>query len=156
MAQALQEEKLPRRVRRLREERGLTQQALARLSGVSQPTISGIEKGAMPSLDTAQRIAEAMGVGLEELDSRREHGKGEEREESELRARESQLFRMIAAQMETYCQRYSSGRSWPNLVRLFASRNTLDEKEGGALESLAKGLLVMREDAEAGQEEDGT
>lgn len=55
-------------VRKLREAKGLTQQQLAILAGVTQPYLHDLEKGnrgARP--ETWARIAEALGVKVEEL-----------------------------------------------------------------------------------------
>ncbi len=50
-------------VNRLRNERGLTQEALAQRAGMRQPRIAEIERGdANPRLDTLTRIALALGV----------------------------------------------------------------------------------------------
>ena len=51
-----------------RKKAGLTQGDLAQLSGVSQPHISAIEKGAWsPKLNTVMLIAEALGVDVNTL-----------------------------------------------------------------------------------------
>lgn len=53
----------------LRKERNLTQQALADRSRVGQSTISEIEAGIKaPRLDTGQKIANALGVPLGEIE----------------------------------------------------------------------------------------
>lgn len=53
---------------RLRRERGLTQEQLAELSGVSQQYISGLERGNRnPSVVTLFEIAQALGVNHVEL-----------------------------------------------------------------------------------------
>jgi transcriptional regulator with XRE-family HTH domain len=48
---------------------GLSQEGLAERAGVSRPTISRIERGAIDNvgLDTVQRIADALGVHASEL-----------------------------------------------------------------------------------------
>ncbi|EKV30830.1 hypothetical protein C882_4167 [Caenispirillum salinarum AK4] len=51
-----------------REEQGLTQRALAERAGVAPSMIHAVEKGTKsPSLETARRIAEALGIGLDDL-----------------------------------------------------------------------------------------
>lgn len=56
------------RVRVLREQRDLSQAALASLVGVQQTTISNIETGyANPSLKTAVRLAKIFGVTVDDL-----------------------------------------------------------------------------------------
>ena len=51
-------------IRAVRQSRGLSTRGLARLSGVSQPSLSNIENGRVaPSLKTLYAIAEAMGAG---------------------------------------------------------------------------------------------
>lgn len=56
-------------IRRLRFERGeMTQEALARETGVTRQTIIALEAGKYaPSLELAFRIARAFGVGIEEV-----------------------------------------------------------------------------------------
>jgi DNA-binding XRE family transcriptional regulator len=60
------------RVKRAREQRGLTQRALAALAQTSYSTIWRIETGAMPgpSITVAARIAEALNVSLDVLAGR--------------------------------------------------------------------------------------
>lgn len=56
------------RVRRLRRARGLTQQALAELSGQEPSNISHIERGATKlSLPTLVNLANALGVTVDQL-----------------------------------------------------------------------------------------
>jgi molybdate-binding protein/transcriptional regulator with XRE-family HTH domain len=59
---------LPPQVRRLREQRGLPQQALAAQVGLSRQGLSAIEAGrAVPGVDVALRLARALDVAVEEL-----------------------------------------------------------------------------------------
>jgi transcriptional regulator with XRE-family HTH domain len=52
-----------RNVKRIREQKGLTQERLADLSGFSQQYISGLENGRRnPSVVTVYEIAKALGV----------------------------------------------------------------------------------------------
>jgi transcriptional regulator with XRE-family HTH domain len=62
------------RVRALRKERGLTQEALERASGVEQTTISGIERGRVksPGADILRRLAAGLGVDVSDLTGREE------------------------------------------------------------------------------------
>jgi transcriptional regulator with XRE-family HTH domain len=54
-----------RRVRQRRTELGLSQEALAELSGLDRTYISGIERGVRnPTLSTAEKLAEALSVPL--------------------------------------------------------------------------------------------
>jgi transcriptional regulator with XRE-family HTH domain len=67
-ADVVSSEKLGRRVRKLRRERGLTLEALAERSGVSRAMISKVERGEKtPTLVVAAKIAEGLGVGLSQL-----------------------------------------------------------------------------------------
>lgn len=43
-----------------REQAGLTQQELAKLAGVRQPTLSQYESGGMPGLNVARRLVKAL------------------------------------------------------------------------------------------------
>lgn len=55
-------------VRRLRVERGLSQEALAVDAGVDRGYVSGIEQGAHnPTIDILERLASALGVDVGEL-----------------------------------------------------------------------------------------
>ncbi len=55
-------------VRLWREERGLTQRALAEAAGISPSMLNEVEKGKRaPSLPTAKALTEALGVGLDDL-----------------------------------------------------------------------------------------
>jgi transcriptional regulator with XRE-family HTH domain len=59
---------LGKAVRKLREKRGLTQEALAHEAGVTTGTLSMIERGhSNPAWGTARRIAEALDTSLAEL-----------------------------------------------------------------------------------------
>lgn len=59
---------LSRNLRTLREARGLTQQQMAKLSGVPRPTWANLESGvANPTLSVLARVADALQVRLEEL-----------------------------------------------------------------------------------------
>lgn len=57
------------RLRELREAKGISQQELSRLSGVKTSTIGMLELGrrACPRLDTAQRLALALGCKVDDL-----------------------------------------------------------------------------------------
>ena len=48
-------------IRNIRMEKGMTQQELADLVGLDRTTITKIENGATPSIDTAKRIAAVLG-----------------------------------------------------------------------------------------------
>ena len=59
---------LSHNLRRLREERGLTQAALAQAAGVPRPTLAKLESGSPnPTLHVLARVAEALRVAIEEL-----------------------------------------------------------------------------------------
>lgn len=59
-------------IRRLRARAGLSQRDLGALSGISHTQIGRYENGAEPTLPVAQRVAEALGVTLDELAGRGE------------------------------------------------------------------------------------
>jgi transcriptional regulator with XRE-family HTH domain len=61
----MEEPKPMRELTRIREERGLSQQALADSSGVNKATINQIERGRRsPNLETLEKLAGALGVEL--------------------------------------------------------------------------------------------
>jgi DNA-binding XRE family transcriptional regulator len=55
------------RVRVIRQRKGWSQNCLSRRAGVPQPTVSAIEAGQVPLLRTVIRLAQALGVGVDEL-----------------------------------------------------------------------------------------
>ncbi len=56
-------------IRKYRQGKGMSQEALARAANLSLPTIVKIESGETPnpSIDTVQKIAKALGVAIEDL-----------------------------------------------------------------------------------------
>ena len=67
MAEALKA-RVGARIRELRNNKGLTQEQLATLSGTKQPHIHSYEAGLRaPSLQTLEKIAKALRVDLKEL-----------------------------------------------------------------------------------------
>jgi transcriptional regulator with XRE-family HTH domain len=56
------------RIRALRRERGLSQEALCERAGISVDAVTRIERGSrVPTLDTLERLAGALGVSVVEL-----------------------------------------------------------------------------------------
>ena len=60
---------IAKNIKRLRKQRGLSQDKLSKLADISHNTIIKIESGAIqsPTMDTAQIIAKALGVSLDDL-----------------------------------------------------------------------------------------
>ena len=60
---------IAKNIKKYRKESGLSQDKLARLADISHATIIKIESGGIqsPTIDTVQKIAKALGVGLEDL-----------------------------------------------------------------------------------------
>jgi len=56
-------------IKKLRKDKGLSQDKLSRLADVSHATIIKIESGGIksPTIDTVQKIARALGVSLDDL-----------------------------------------------------------------------------------------
>ena len=55
-------------LRRIRQEKGLTQLQLAKMVGVTQPNIAQYERGSkQPTIPTASAIAKALGCALSDL-----------------------------------------------------------------------------------------
>ena len=56
-------------IKKYRKEKGLSQDKLSRLADVSHATIIKIESGGIhsPTIDTVQKIAKALGVGVDHL-----------------------------------------------------------------------------------------
>ena len=56
------------RIARLREQRGITQEALADKAGIHRVSLANIERGAkQPTLDSLERLAKALRVSLLDL-----------------------------------------------------------------------------------------
>ena len=56
------------RVRELRHDQGLSQEALAERAGLDRTYVSGVERGVRnPTLSTIERLALALGISLETL-----------------------------------------------------------------------------------------
>jgi transcriptional regulator with XRE-family HTH domain len=53
---------VPKKLKEVREQKGVTQKTLAEDTGLSQPTIARYEAGAIPPLEALNRIADALGV----------------------------------------------------------------------------------------------
>ena len=60
---------IAKNLKKYRKERGLSQDKLARLADIAHATVIKIESGGIqsPTIDTVQKIAKALGVGLEDL-----------------------------------------------------------------------------------------
>jgi len=60
---------IAKNIKRLRKQRSLSQDKLSKLADISHNTIIKIESGAIqsPTMDTAQKIAKALGVSLDDL-----------------------------------------------------------------------------------------
>lgn len=60
---------IAKNIKKHRKEKGLSQDKLSRLADVSHATIIKIESGGIqsPTIDTVQKIAKALGIGLEDL-----------------------------------------------------------------------------------------
>lgn len=58
---------LGKRVKQARKEKGYTQKELGEKTGYSEPHISHVEGGAIPSLEFAAKLAKALEISLDEL-----------------------------------------------------------------------------------------
>ena len=60
---------IAKNIKKYRKEKGLSQDKLSRLADVSHATIIKIESGGIqsPTIDTVQKIAKALGVGVDDL-----------------------------------------------------------------------------------------
>jgi len=60
---------IAKNIKRLRKQRGLSQDKLSKLADISHNTIIKIESGVIqsPRMDTAHKIAKALGVSLDDL-----------------------------------------------------------------------------------------
>ena len=60
-------------LQRLRREKGLSQEELADRANIHQTYLSGVERGKRnPTITVLQRIAEALGAGIEDVVQRRQ------------------------------------------------------------------------------------
>ena len=60
---------IAKNIKRLRKQKGLSQDKLSKLADISHNTIIKIESGAIqsPTINTAHKIANALGVSLDDL-----------------------------------------------------------------------------------------
>ncbi|MBI4837179.1 MAG: helix-turn-helix transcriptional regulator [Candidatus Portnoybacteria bacterium] len=60
---------IAKNIKKLRKQRGLSQDKLSKLADISHNTIIKIESGAIqsPTMNTASKIAKALGVSLDDL-----------------------------------------------------------------------------------------
>ena len=60
---------IAKNIKKLRNQRGLSQDKLSKLADISHNTIIKIESGGIqsPTIDTVQKIAKALGVSLDDL-----------------------------------------------------------------------------------------
>jgi len=60
---------IAKNIKKYRKEKGLSQDKLSRLADVSHATIIKIESGGIqsPTIDTVQKIAKALGIGVDDL-----------------------------------------------------------------------------------------
>ncbi len=60
---------IAKNIKKLRKQRGLSQDKLSKLANISHNTIIKIESGAIqsPTMNTASKIAKALGVSLDDL-----------------------------------------------------------------------------------------
>lgn len=60
---------IAKNIKKLRNQRGLSQDKLSKLADISHNTIIKIESGGIqsPTIDTVQKIAKALGVSLDNL-----------------------------------------------------------------------------------------
>jgi len=60
---------IAKNIKKLRKQRALSQDKLSKLADISHNTIIKIESGAIqsPTIDTAHKIAKALGVSLDDL-----------------------------------------------------------------------------------------
>jgi len=60
---------IAKNIKKLRKQRDLSQDKLSKLANISHNTIIKIESGAIqsPTMDTASKIAKALGVSLDDL-----------------------------------------------------------------------------------------
>ncbi|NWF93912.1 MAG: helix-turn-helix transcriptional regulator [Syntrophaceae bacterium] len=60
---------IAKNIKKLRKQRGLSQDRLSKLADISHNTIIKIESGAIksPTMDTAHKIAKALGISLDDL-----------------------------------------------------------------------------------------
>ncbi len=60
---------IAKNIKKLRKEKGISQDKLSKLADISHNTIIKIESGAIqnPGIDTAQKIAKAFGIKIDDL-----------------------------------------------------------------------------------------
>jgi transcriptional regulator with XRE-family HTH domain len=148
------------RVRKLRQERGLTLKALGAQAGLSHPFLSQLERGlARPSLGSIERIAGALGVPVTELwaDNSaparpRVVRHGEARQiDHELAGSPGGLREISPLGEALSVHEWTGGsRRWPNesvalagQALVFVIRGSLEVEVGGDVHALAEGDALL-------------
>lgn len=91
-------------IKKMRERKGISQYKLAKMSGVSQPTISAIEgedQTRSPSIDTVIKIAKALSCTVSELTGETEIGREIALRRKALRISQSELSRRAGLKQTT-------------------------------------------------------
>jgi transcriptional regulator with XRE-family HTH domain len=123
------------RIRRLRLERGMTQEALARAAGLTKGYLSKIENSAgAPPVSTLFTIASAMGIGIDTLFV--QHGKRPSctvfrRADRQAAVRPADL---AGHAVQPLAQRYAGRRMEPRVVTLPAGAGRVAEPTGAGEE----------------------
>ncbi|MFF0149802.1 helix-turn-helix domain-containing protein [Micromonospora sp. NPDC005203] len=99
-----------RRVRALREERGISLSTLARLAGVGKATLSGLERGTRnPTLETLWAVTAQLGVPLTALLAESTAGAGPTAQGTAVTATLLEVFTDTDATYELYRMRVAPG-----------------------------------------------
>jgi len=134
------------RVRELRRERGFTLKDLGRRAGLSHPFLSQLERGlARPSVESVERIAEALGVPVGSLWAPPRHG-----EACVVRAGPAapgEVLRRVSPAGETLqVHEWSGGPEWTEPARsrggamvVYVIRGALELDLGGRVHTLKAG-----------------
>ena len=132
-------------LRRLREQRGLSQQQMADLSNVPRPTWANLESGeANPTISVLTKVADALQVGVEDLLSSRDsvvlHAVRSLPERSQGRVRVRRLLPQAQPGLEVERMEFApaselAGKPHPSGVREYLTC------EKGELELLAAGQV---------------
>ena len=67
MSNNISKSNIAKNIKKLRQEKGISQDRLSKLADLSLNTVVNIEAGNNPTIETLEKIAKALGVSIDEL-----------------------------------------------------------------------------------------
>lgn len=131
---------LARNLMRLRIQRGMTQSALAKAAGISQPRIAEMESArANPQLETLERLCSALGVDLESL----------------VKKKHAERGRKVSVQASMHLTSTSAGTGWDNQPAVEDVFDVISHFDGSSKIIRAEGTPLDQAEVLTGIDVDG-